>query len=109
MVALTIVIDFSVWQYVSVVAGYVVPISDDVKGENSPNYSEGEIISRCKLASLHRVMNAYGWTDGIWNHITVTNYNLRVVDFGCTSPLEKIPKQVRERESTSNELTHDNL
>ncbi len=35
------------------------------------NYAKGERILRCKLASLYRVIDLYGWTSGISNHVSV--------------------------------------
>ena len=54
-----------------VVTGPVIPISD-IRGVNSSVYTKGERILRCKLASLYRLMDQRGWTDRIYNHITVS-------------------------------------
>ena len=34
-------------------------------------YSAEEAATRCKLASLYRLVDARGWSMGIYNHITV--------------------------------------
>ncbi|XP_014254981.1 protein hu-li tai shao isoform X3 [Cimex lectularius] len=47
----------------------VVPIND-IRGVESMGYVKGEKILRCKLASVFRLMDLYGWTHGINNHIT---------------------------------------
>jgi hypothetical protein len=45
-----------------------IPIND--LPANFPNKEEG--ILRCKLASLYRLVDRYGLTYGIYNHISVT-------------------------------------
>ncbi|XP_073996085.1 adducin 1-like protein hts isoform X19 [Rhodnius prolixus] len=47
----------------------VVPIND-IRGVESMGYAKGEKILRCKLASVFRLMDLYGWTHGINNNIT---------------------------------------
>lgn len=48
----------------------LIPIND-IRGIDTLNYAKGERILRCKLASLYRVIDLYGWTSGISNHISV--------------------------------------
>ncbi|GLH07474.1 Protein hu-li tai shao [Gryllus bimaculatus] len=33
-------------------------------------YAKGEKILRCKLAAVYRLMDLYGWSQGVYNHIT---------------------------------------
>ncbi|KAJ1525957.1 hypothetical protein ONE63_009142 [Megalurothrips usitatus] len=47
----------------------VIPIND-IRGLESMGYGKGEKNLRCKLASVYRLMDLYGWTQGIHNHIT---------------------------------------
>ncbi|XP_026275208.1 uncharacterized protein LOC113204296 isoform X3 [Frankliniella occidentalis] len=47
----------------------VIPIND-IRGLESMGYSKGEKVLRCKLAAVYRLMDLYGWTQGIHNHIT---------------------------------------
>lgn len=49
----------------------MVPIND-IRGVESMGYAKGEKILRCKLASVFRLMDLYGWTHGINNNITVS-------------------------------------
>lgn len=37
-------------------------------------YTKGEKVLRCKLAAVYRLMDLYGWTQGIHNHITVSYF-----------------------------------
>ncbi|CAF0727263.1 unnamed protein product [Brachionus calyciflorus] len=48
----------------------LIPIND-IRGIDTLNYAKGERLLRCKLASLFRVIDLYGWTTGINNHISV--------------------------------------
>jgi len=48
----------------------VIPIND-IKGGEFPNYIKGEKIIRCKLAALYRLVDLFGWSQAIYNHITV--------------------------------------
>jgi len=48
----------------------VVPIND-IRGVGSMGYAKGEKIVRCKLASVFRLMDLYGWTQGIYNQVSV--------------------------------------
>ena len=47
-----------------------IPIND-IKGCDFPGYVKGERIIRCKLASLYRLVDIFGWSQAIYNHITV--------------------------------------
>ena len=47
----------------------LIPVND-IRGIDTLNYVKGERILRCKLASLFRIVDLYGWTSGISNHIT---------------------------------------
>jgi len=48
----------------------VIPIND-IKGSDLPGYVKGEKIIRCKLAALYRLVDLFGWSQSIYNHITV--------------------------------------
>ena len=50
----------------------IIPIND-LRGVNASKYTIGERQVRCKLASLYRLMDWFGWTQGIYNHITVSS------------------------------------
>lgn len=47
----------------------VVPIND-IRGIDAMAYAKGEKQLRCKLASVYRLIDLYGWTQGIYNHVT---------------------------------------
>ncbi|XP_055547348.1 protein hu-li tai shao isoform X2 [Wyeomyia smithii] len=47
----------------------VVPIND-IRGVEAMGYEKGEKILRCKLAATFRLIDLYGWTQGIDSHIT---------------------------------------
>ncbi|CAF3293705.1 unnamed protein product [Rotaria sp. Silwood2] len=47
-----------------------VPIHD-VHDVYSASYSKCEQVLRCKLASLYRIIDLFGWSQGIYNHVTV--------------------------------------
>lgn len=51
----------------------MVPIND-IRGVESMGYAKGEKILRCKLAAVYRLMDLYGWTQNIYNHITVSSH-----------------------------------
>jgi len=48
----------------------LIPVND-IRGIDTLNYAKGERLLRCKLASLYRIMDLYGWSAGIANHISV--------------------------------------
>jgi adducin len=47
----------------------IVPIND-IRGVDSTSYSKSERLLRCKVASLYRLVDLFGWSQGIYNHIT---------------------------------------
>lgn len=47
----------------------VVPIND-IRGVEAMGYEKGEKILRCKLAATFRLIDLYGWAQGIGSHIT---------------------------------------
>lgn len=47
-----------------------VPIND-IRGVDGFRYEKGEKILRCKVAAVYRLVDLYGWSSGIYNHITV--------------------------------------
>ena len=61
------------WQQVSSMGkggNVLIPIND-IRGIDTLNYAKGERLLRCKLSSLYRIMDLYGWASGISNHISV--------------------------------------
>jgi len=50
-------------------ASPVIPILD-IRGMESLGYSRQEKILRCKLSACYRLVDLFGWTRGIYNHIT---------------------------------------
>ena len=51
----------------------VVPIND-IRGIDSMVYAKGEKLLRSKLAAVYRLIDLYGWTQGIYNHVTVSGH-----------------------------------
>ncbi|XP_059485021.1 protein hu-li tai shao isoform X3 [Neocloeon triangulifer] len=47
----------------------VLPIND-IRGVESMAYAKGEKLLRCKVAAIYRLLDLYGWTQGISGHIT---------------------------------------
>lgn len=63
------------WKIIKLNFGYlasngVVPIND-IRGVESMSYIKGEKIVRCKLSAVFRLMDLYGWTQGINNQVSV--------------------------------------
>merc|ERR1712088_200096 len=54
----------------SSVAGGAIPIND-IRGLEGMAYTKQEKLTRCKLAAVYRLIDMYGWTQGIYNHVTV--------------------------------------
>ena len=48
----------------------IIPIND-IRGVDSTDYSKNERLLRCNLASLYRLVDLFGWSQSIYNHITV--------------------------------------
>jgi adducin len=48
----------------------VKPVND-LKGLQGDKYSRSERVSRCKLASLYRLIDRLGWSQLIFNHISL--------------------------------------
>ncbi|XP_076460778.1 protein hu-li tai shao-like isoform X3 [Babylonia areolata] len=48
----------------------VIPIND-IRGVETFGYSKQEKVLRCKLAACYRAVDLFGWTHGIYNHISV--------------------------------------
>jgi len=40
--------------------------------EESNEYPTNEVIYRCKLATLFRLVDNFGWTQTVFNHISVS-------------------------------------
>lgn len=54
----------------------VVPIAD-LRGAEGTKYSKEERVLRTKLAALYRLVDLFQWSQGIYNHITVSTYAQR--------------------------------
>jgi adducin len=52
-------------------AASMIPPINDLRGSDFMAYSKVEKYLRCKLASLYRLVDLFGWSHGIYNHITV--------------------------------------
>ncbi|XP_066429154.1 alpha-adducin isoform X6 [Eleutherodactylus coqui] len=50
--------------------GMVTPVND-LRGSDSIAYEKGEKLHRCKLAAFYRLADLFGWSQLIYNHITV--------------------------------------
>ncbi|XP_067838528.1 alpha-adducin isoform X2 [Heptranchias perlo] len=50
--------------------GMVTPVND-LRGSESVAYEKGEKLLRCKLAAFHRLADLFGWSQLIYNHLTV--------------------------------------
>lgn len=48
----------------------MVPIND-IRGVENMCYAKGEKNIRCKLSAVFRLMDLYGWTQGIYNQVSV--------------------------------------
>lgn len=48
----------------------ILPIND-IRGMEGMGYTKHEKILRCKLAAVYRLIDLHGWTQGIYNHVTV--------------------------------------
>ncbi|KAF2362529.1 Class II aldolase/adducin N-terminal [Trinorchestia longiramus] len=44
---------------------------NDLRGLEGLTYAKGEKLLRCKLAALYRLIDMYGWSQNIYNHISV--------------------------------------
>ena len=53
--------------------GSVIPIND-IRGLEGMSYSKNEKLLRCKLAAVYRLVDMYGWTQNIYNHISVISF-----------------------------------
>lgn len=49
----------------------VTPVND-LRGSDSIAYDKGEKLLRCKLAAFYRLADLFGWSQLIYNHITVS-------------------------------------
>ncbi|XP_030623080.1 alpha-adducin [Chanos chanos] len=50
--------------------GMVTPVND-LRGSDSIAYEKGEKLLRCKLAAFYRLSDLFGWSQLIYNHLTV--------------------------------------
>lgn len=50
--------------------GMVTPVND-LRGSDSISYDKGEKTLRCKLAAFYRLADLFGWSELIYNHLTV--------------------------------------
>lgn len=50
----------------------VIPIND-LRGTAASKYTVAERDQRCKLASVYRLIHMFGWSQLIYNHITVSH------------------------------------
>lgn len=51
--------------------GILIPIND-LRGEDASKYTPAEKQTRCKLAAVYRLVDIFGWSQLIYNHITVS-------------------------------------
>ena len=58
-----------------VALGSVIPVND-IRGLEGMSYTKGEKLLRCKLAAAYRLVDMYGWTQSIYNHISVIFFKL---------------------------------
>lgn len=49
----------------------LIPIND-IRGVDGIRYTKLEKLLRCKLAAVYRLIDLYGWSENIYNHVTVS-------------------------------------
>lgn len=47
----------------------IIPIND-IRGVDSLKYDKAEKLLRCKVAAVYRLIDIYGWSQNIYNHIS---------------------------------------
>ncbi|RWS11857.1 Protein hu-li tai shao-like protein [Dinothrombium tinctorium] len=52
-------------------SGHQATPVNDIRGVDAFRYAKGEKLLRCKLAAVYRLVDLYGWSEGIYNHISV--------------------------------------
>ncbi|KAG8175414.1 hypothetical protein JTE90_012205 [Oedothorax gibbosus] len=52
-------------------AGHCVIPINDIRGVDGIRYTKLEKLLRCKLAACYRLVDIFGWSENIYNHITV--------------------------------------
>lgn len=52
--------------------GMVVLPVNDIRGDATRDYSIEERQNRCKLAAVYRLVDLLGWSESIYNHISVS-------------------------------------
>ncbi|EDO42734.1 predicted protein, partial [Nematostella vectensis] len=67
--------DFLVPSYSGGMAGGMVTPIADIRGSDTLNYSKQERLLRCKLAAVYRLVDLFGWSIGIYGHITARASN----------------------------------
>ena len=77
--------------------GIISPIND----LKNYDFSDPESILRCKLASLYRLVDLYGWSQSIYNHITVKVS-------GDLKPLEELDSPTVIDHSINNKVSDKN-
>ena len=50
--------------------GACIPVAD-IRDADTVDFDKGEKLFRCKLASLYRLVDLFGWSHGIDSYITV--------------------------------------
>ena len=63
-----------------------IPIDDLTDSDVPCTYTDSQIETRCKLAAVYRLVSLYGWSQVIYNHITVRTgtdgHNFLINPFG---------------------------
>ena len=72
------------------VDGPIIPIAD-IRGVDTLSYSKGEKLFRCRLASCYRLMDLYGWSDGLTNgSVTVCHKAVSCAENGIFTSFNSI-------------------
>lgn len=64
----------------------VTPVND-LRGSDSISYDKGEKLLRCKLAAFYRLADLFGWSELIYNHLTVRLFVIYLTMLVQNSPL----------------------
>jgi|SRR6218665_2591641 len=59
-----------------IVPGPAIAISN-MRGVDSLNYSKAEKVLRCKLAAAYRLVDMFGWSDGVNANISVSDSDVQ--------------------------------
>ena len=76
-------IQLRAYKDIAVLTGNGVKAISDIRGSDTLSYSKADRVARCKLAAVYRLLQLFGWGEGVFDHTMCTVRTVIMIQNGA--------------------------